>query len=108
MLCYVCHDTTTQRSPCTCAAPVHARCLALAQRKGFSHCGICLDELPVFQWTPVYLRRRRSSGSEWAEEFWRTPLYLALLTGLTGNVLRAALLGYSIVLCTRVCLYCRE
>ena len=52
MRCYVCLDDCDTRSPCTCGAPVHEKCLArLRDHYRFHHfrdeCSICKSRLRV-------------------------------------------------------------
>ena len=53
--CYVCLESCTERSPCTCTSLyVHRACLARMRRKGFTSCPVCLTPLPsvgcLLQW----------------------------------------------------------
>ena len=44
--CFVCLQETTEKSPCECGAPVHAKCLMLAAIKADTTvCSICKEPL---------------------------------------------------------------
>lgn len=47
MSCYICLDKCDHKSPCTCQAPVHDKCLARMRRHhGLRHeCSICKGSL---------------------------------------------------------------
>ena len=98
--CYICYDKTRYRSPCVCGHFVHSACLQKAIRKGFDKCGVCQGELYFFEWTPAYLRKIKPHPRAYNEEFFRTAFYLALLTYMTDNLLRAGVIWAGV--CTGV------
>jgi hypothetical protein len=89
--CYICYEIAHYKSPCICQHYVHRECLRKAISKGFKTCGICQGEYRFFQWTPVYLRTRESNNNEYLEEFFRSTLYIGIISYATKSPLKGGL-----------------